>query len=582
MVLVVVGVGTVSVGLIAYLEYRKVPRVDIHDPEAVAPEPAVAEAADDPADGPQNVAPEPVTERQTILVVGSDSREGLSDEQLQALGTEDAGSDLTDTIILVQLDPQRDVAAMLSFPRDLLVDRCDGTRGRINSVFYVGELIDEGQGANCLVQTIEELTGIYINHYVRVNFAGFIQVVDAVGGVTFYVDRPLRDDFAGLNIPEGCVTFDGARALGFVRARHLDSGGDFGRIARQQRFARELLQQATSVGTLANPARLIPLINSLSDTLEVDSGFAASDMIDLVRSMQNLSADGVDVRTVPAVNRTIGGAAYVVAIDDEAEALYRAFRTGETLPDHVGTDAAPEELTPQNVQPVTILNGSDVDGLAEQAAAALEAAGFTIAETGTAENFGFETTVVFYPLELADQAALIAEALGDVQLQVGPAEDGLRVVVGSAYETASLGYAVQAAGLGPTEVPEVIGEPTDVPPPPDPEPTDDATAEEEAPATDEAEVTEEPVATEDDEEEAPPDEETFEPDEDEEEQSEDEGAGSGSGSVDEEEAEDSDEGDAPTFEEEQEALSGAGTSVTGGDDLSEHEFLGAELSEVAC
>ena len=574
MVLGVVGVGTAAVGLIAYLEFRGVPRVPIHVPATEAPDPAVVAAEEDPAAEAQDVVPEPVTERQTILVVGSDSREGLSDEQLRALGTEDAGSDLTDTIILVQLDPGRDVAAMLSFPRDLLVDHCDGTRGRINSAFYVGELMGEGQGANCLVQTIEELTGIYINHYVRVNFAGFIQVVDAVGGVTFYVDRPLRDDFAGLNIPEGCVTFDGARALGFVRARHLDSGGDFGRIARQQRFARELLRQATSVGTLANPARLIPLITSLSETLEVDSGFAASDMIDLVESMQTLSADGVDVRTVPAVNRTIGGAAYVVAIEDQAEALYRAFRTGETLPDHVGADSAPQELGPQNVQPLTVLNGSDVDGLGEQAAAALAAAGFTIAETGTAENFGFETTVVFYPLELEDQAQLVADALGDAQLQVGPAEDGLRVVVGSGYETASLGYPVQAAGVGPTEVPESVGgAPTEAPPPPDPEPAEEAPAEE-APATDEAEVTEEPVATE--EEEAPPDEATFEPDE-----VENEDSGSGSVSQDDDEDSSADD-DAPSFEQEQEVLSDTGTSVPGGDDLSEHEFLGAQLSEVAC
>lgn len=398
--------------------------------------------------------PDDVTEITTVLLVGSDSREGLSREQLQAIGTENTGTNLTDTIILLQLNPSDDTAAMLSFPRDLLVTRCDGTRGRINAAYFIGEQQREGGGPGCLVQTVEQLTGIHVDHYVGVNFAGFVQAVDAIGGVTFYLDEPLQDRHAGLDVPAGCVHFDGTRAIQFVRARRLDPGGDFGRIARQQRFALEVVRRATSIGTLLRPDRVTALINSIADTLETDTGFSPTAMVELVTSMRNLTAGGIEVRTVPGVARTINGASVVEPLEEEARQLFRAFRNGDLLPTAVGTAAAPQELTPANVVPLVVLNGSGIDGRAREAAAALEALGFRVAEIGTADAFGFEASVVIYPPDKEDHAALVAERLGGLTLTPGAPGDPLRLVVGTGFDVADLDLPEPSVTPTPTVSPD--------------------------------------------------------------------------------------------------------------------------------
>jgi LCP family protein required for cell wall assembly len=377
---------------------------------------------------------DPVPERTTILLVGSDSRDGLSDEQLAAIGTDETGTDLTDTIILLQLDPETDTAAMLSFPRDLVVERCNGTRGRINQAYAIGEEQAEGFGPACLVRTIQALTRIEVDHYVRVNFAGFVTAVDAIGGVSFYVDEPIQDRFSGIDIPEpGCVHFDGVKALQFVRARRVDN--DFGRIARQQRFAREMVRQATSVGTLANPVRVTQLITSISEVLETDENFGINDMVDLATSVQRLTAGGIDGRTVPAVEGNLGEADVVYAVEDEAEELYRAFRQGDLLPDDVGTDPDPVELTPQATIPIAVRNGSDIDGLAAETAEVLEDLGFTVDEVGEAPNYGFASSLVLFPQERRAHAELLAETLGGIAVNAGTADsDTLTLIVGSAFD----------------------------------------------------------------------------------------------------------------------------------------------------
>ncbi len=390
------------------------------------------------ADAPLPVAEvEALEDRTTILLVGSDSREGLTDEQLQAIGTEDDGSNLTDTIILLQIDPATDAAAMLSFPRDLLVERCDGTTGKINGAYYVGELQGEGKGPLCLVETIKALTRIEIDHYVRVNFAGFVDAVDAVGGVTFYLDEPIKDRLSGLDVPDGCVEFDGVQALQFVRARHIDS--DFGRIARQQRFAREMLKQATSVGTLANPVRVTRLISSISEVLETDRNFGARQMADLVSSMENISSGAVDARTVPAVIGSRPGPegteSVVRQIKDEAEALYKAFRRGDLLPQGVGTDGAPAEMGPENIIPILVRNGTDTEGLADETAEVLQDLGFTVGDTDTAEAYGFESSLVLYPSDRKDQAEVLSKALGDIPINAGNGQvDELTLILGGSFD----------------------------------------------------------------------------------------------------------------------------------------------------
>jgi LCP family protein required for cell wall assembly len=264
-----------------------------------------------------------------ILMVGSDSREGLTREQLQALGTQVDEGDRTDTIILARLDPGQRRAELLSFPRDMLVTRCDGSRGRINEAYQIGEEDGIG-GPTCLVRTIRMLTRIPIDHFVRVNLAGFIDVVDALGGVSFYLDQPIRDRHAGVDLPAGCVTLDGAHAIGFVRARYIDS--DFGRIARQQRFIRELVREATSVNTLMRPQRLFDLVRSVGQTLETDRAFGLTEMRRIVYTFRSLTVGSVQTWTVPSVASERRAASYLDIEPEQAEALFEAFRTGEFPP----------------------------------------------------------------------------------------------------------------------------------------------------------------------------------------------------------------------------------------------------------
>jgi LCP family protein required for cell wall assembly len=266
-----------------------------------------------------------------VLLVGSDSRQGLTDEDLLRLGTdnEDERTGLTDTLMLVQLDAEEERASILSFPRDLLVTHCDGTKGRINAAYEYGEQLRPGGGARCLVETVKNLTGVPVHHYVQVDFQGFIKAVDAIGGVDFYVDEPLVDERAGLNVQPGCVHFDGAKALGFVRARYLDPAADFGRIARQQRFLREMVAKAASLEVLANPGRVLGLVRSVGGALTVDPGLSSPlDQANLAYTFRELSNDGIDMHVAPGYDDTWNGA-NVLALDEQAaRPLFAQFQRG--------------------------------------------------------------------------------------------------------------------------------------------------------------------------------------------------------------------------------------------------------------
>ncbi len=374
--------------------------------------------------------PEELTEVLNILVVGSDSREGLTDDQLRRLGTEREEGERTDSIVLVQLDPRREQVAMLSFPRDLLVTRCDGSRGRINAAYGIGERNGVG-GPSCLVDTIVDFTGIPVHHYVQVDFAGFIEVVDALGGVTLYLDEPLADAHAGIDLPSGCVDMDGATALGFVRARRIDS--DFGRIARQQRFAREVVTEAVSVGTLVNLPRLYALIDAGARAVDTDRELTVGQMRRIAFSLRDLDPERLDTRTVPAVPRTIDGTSFVVAIEDEAERLFRAFRDAEAAPGDLGTQE-PGPMAVEDVPPLVVLNGSGIAGSADRAARVLAERGFTVAETGNAEHFEFAETRVVYAEEQLEEAEVVADELGGVTLEPGDEGQPLTIVLGADFD----------------------------------------------------------------------------------------------------------------------------------------------------
>ena len=391
-----------------------------------------------------------------VLVVGSDSRKDLTAKERRELGTGQFGGTRTDTIMLVQLDPKRQGAAMLSFPRDLLVTRCDGSEGRINSAFEIGKANGEG-GPTCLVRTITELTSIPIHHYVQINFQGFVDVVDTLGGVTMYLEEPIKDEDANVDLKAGCVTLRGADALGFVRVRKIDS--DFGRIARQQRFIREMVDQVTSPSVALNVPGLFSLVEAGARAVETDPSLSLGVMRQIAFSFRDLSSDRIDSRTVPAFNRTINGAAYVVADPEPAERLFSAFREGVAAPENVGT-RGPKNVGIADVPPVRVLNGTTTGGLAAAIAGSLAERGLEVAGTGNAIT-RLPRTRIIYPTALREEALVLRRIFPGATLVPSTEAEASQMVV-------ELGPEVDPEAVAATL--EEQSEPTG-PPEPEPQPT---------------------------------------------------------------------------------------------------------------
>ena len=353
-----------------------------------------------------------------VLVVGSDSRDGFTPQELLELGTEAVDGRRTDTIFLLTIDGGR--AAMLSFPRDLYVTHCDGQQGRINASFA-------RQGPSCLVQTVTATSGIPIDHYVEVNLFGFVQIVDAVGGVPIYLDEPLQDQFAGVDLPAGCHVLNGTQAIGFVRARHVDS--DLGRIARQQRFLRELANQVASPSTVVNLPRVFRVAGSAGRSLIADDGLGLIELAQLARAARGLAGAGLATYTVPANAANIGGATVLVPDPDAAGPLYASFADGSVLDLTVSPDVS--ALQPGDV-PVRVLNATGTEGLAASTRDFLEARGFSIVGIGNAAPR--DATVVQYAGPNIAAAQLVADQIPGATLEQNDTLDEVVLIVGTAVD----------------------------------------------------------------------------------------------------------------------------------------------------
>ncbi len=269
-----------------------------------------------------------VGEPLTVLVVGSDTREVLTAEERRRLRTGDFWGERTEVIALVRLDPEASSVRIVHIARDTAVQRCDGTRGRVNAAHAIGEQDGTG-GLTCLVETLTAWSGLTIDHLVKVDFRGFIDIVDAIGGVEMELDAPLRDDKSGLDLPAGTVRLNGEDALSFVRARYLDD--DFGRIARQQRFLREVQAEVRELGALSDVGRLLRLAEATASAVELDDSLTIWRLRALVLGHRDTVAKPLDSRTVPGIPDTSTGA-YLIQPDEQAATeLFTWLVTGEEV-----------------------------------------------------------------------------------------------------------------------------------------------------------------------------------------------------------------------------------------------------------
>jgi LCP family protein required for cell wall assembly len=263
----------------------------------------------------------------TYLLIGSDSRAGLTRAQQDALGTgSDAGA-RTDSIMIVDVPSDGSKPAIISIPRDSYVAIPGYGHNKINAAFAFG-------GAPLLVQTIETDTGLHIDHVVEIGFGGFAGLVDDLDGVRICSKTAVDDADAHIDIKAGCQVMSGKTALGYVRARHFDPLGDLGRVQRQRQVLAAIVAKATSAQTLLHPGRLWSLASDGGATLSVDDQMHSWNALALARAVRDVSSgDGVTT-TVPIADpdATTSAGSSVLWNNGEAATLFRALQAGHGVP----------------------------------------------------------------------------------------------------------------------------------------------------------------------------------------------------------------------------------------------------------
>ncbi len=387
-------------------------------------------------------------EPMNFLLVGIDNRAGLTAKQRSQwhLGSGDYGNQ-TDTIMIIHIGRDAQHVTVVGLPRDSLVTipahtAPDGTqRGesqdRINAAFTIG-------GAALTVKTVEQATGIHIDHYIGVSLLGFVNMVDAVDGVEVCLTEPVKDNpkYTALDLPAGKSNIRGRMALSFVRARHV--GTDFGRMARQQQFMASLLKKATSLGIMSNPIKLDAFVSAAAESLVVDETLDRSSLVDLAQKLSSVKLDQIEFAKLPIAsdNYTIPGtdrSEFVTWGEPGSKEIFNAIATDTPLvvkrtiptatpsaspsesasPTPTPTPSAPVVSRPPSTITVHVLNGSGIAGLGTKASEELTAFGFKVPQAaGLAKGSGRANTLIRYDSTLrAGAVQTLRNAFPDAELQ---------------------------------------------------------------------------------------------------------------------------------------------------------------------
>jgi LCP family protein required for cell wall assembly len=324
----------------------------------------------------------------------------------------------SDTLLVARIDPQNRRVQMMSIPRDTRVQIPGRGMEKINAAMQHG-------GPALVVKTIKEFTGLPVTHYVNINFVGFKDIVNAMGGVTVYVPEKIDDLQAADNhpsaklIPKGWQTLDGMHALTFVRARHQFADQDFSRMRNQQAFLKALVKKAA---TLTNPLQLAALVNAVAEA--VDTDLSLEQIYGLARDFRGMPDANLETITMPGNSKFVDGLSFVVPDEAALDKLIRRMETGQPLS---GKSIVPTSTVspggtttsntnkPVTVKPteitVTIRNGAGVSGIAKSVSDKLTAQGYKIIETGNMNQFVYSTTLVVYKTDTV-KAGMVREALG--------------------------------------------------------------------------------------------------------------------------------------------------------------------------
>ncbi|MEU9891414.1 LCP family protein [Sphaerisporangium sp. NPDC051011] len=262
------------------------------------------------------------------LLVGSDSRAGLSAAQRKKLRTGSAVGKRTDTMMLLHIPSGGGQPTLVSLPRDSYVPIDGHGKDKLNAAYAFG-------GPKLLAKTVEKVTDIRIDHYMEIGFGGFVGIVDAIGGVNICVKQNIKDPKAGINLKKGCQDMDGGTALGYVRTRKTGALPDFDRTQRQRQFFSAVVKKVANPGVLLNPFQSIPLAMSATDSVAVDPGTGTFDLLSL-----GLAMGGSPVTTAVPVGSlpTINGASVVKWDTEKALRLFKALAEDKPVPEDVLTN----------------------------------------------------------------------------------------------------------------------------------------------------------------------------------------------------------------------------------------------------
>ncbi|MER6687880.1 LCP family protein [Streptomyces minutiscleroticus] len=271
---------------------------------------------------------------QDVLVLGSDSRSGGNGE---LGGGSDDGTARSDTAMIVHLYEGHKKASVVSIPRDTLVDRpsctdADGTTHEAASQVMFNSAYSTG-GAVCAVKTVESMTGIRMDHYMEIDFSGFRQLIDDLGGVRITTTEDIDDPDSHLDLEAGAHTLDGEQALGLVRTRHgVGDGSDLGRIQLQQAFVRALVDRVEQLGVLTSPKKLYDLADTATRTVTTDSGLASvKDLASFAGGLKGLSSSHMDMVTMPVQYDSADGNRVLVD-EDRSARVWSALRADRSIP----------------------------------------------------------------------------------------------------------------------------------------------------------------------------------------------------------------------------------------------------------
>lgn len=402
-----------------------------------------------------------------VLLVGSDSRDNGSGID-RGKGKTFTTGQRADTIIIAHLYADSDAAQLVSFPRDSYVTIPAFTNPKTKKTRAahkdkINSAISEG-GLPLLVATLEDLTGLRIDNFLVIDFAGFKAMVNQLGGVEVCLLKPAKEKESEIDLPAGRQVITGDQALAFVRQRHGLPRGDIDRIARQQVFIGSLIRKVLTKGTLLNISKLKGFLDTLTKNVSTDDGLSFDELVKIGLRLRSFSSGGVAFTTVPfsdpAARRN--GASVVLLDDAKVSALFNQLRL-----DKVPAALAPKPAPGKGVAPVTglfvkpsairvaVFNGGGTKGLGARAATDLAKAGFVITGTPGNRGSGASATVVHYGPDKVDSARTLAASIPGATLQLDSTlTRTLEVVVGLDYSGTQAVTIGKPPASSPTSAPD--------------------------------------------------------------------------------------------------------------------------------